>query len=134
MKRVVIVLLTSLLTVIASFSKTTYPIIQSDSTVKITYQQLKSTNLIFLEHQKFKLENIELKSPVDNYKKLIRGYNLVDSLNVEKITILNKQIDSDNKTINKQTSKINSLHKRCKIYGGITVGSLVTTLLLILLK
>lgn len=100
MKRIALLLLIILLGKIPSFSQTT----STDSTVCITSDQLKTINLIFLEHQKLSEENSVLKKEVTIYKDA------------------NDQFD---KTISKKNKEI----KLWKI-GGITVSSCLLVLLL----
>ena len=66
MKRIVLLLCINLLTAIVCSSQTIYPQIASDSTVIISHKQLKQTNLIFLEHKKFKEVNEELNNQIIN--------------------------------------------------------------------
>ena len=47
-----------------SFSQTIYPKLTQDSLIVITPTQLKKTNLIFLEHQKLKLEIPQLERKI----------------------------------------------------------------------
>ena len=61
-------------------SQNTYPKLINDSLVVITPQQLKATNLIFLEHKKFKLEIPELKKQLTSYESLINSYERTDSV------------------------------------------------------
>ena len=106
MKRIVLLLCISLLTVIVCSSQTTYPRILSDSTVLITSKQLKQANLIFLEHQKYKLINNELDSQIINYKKLVNNYELQDSVYNAKISYLNDELNTNSNKIHKQSTTI----------------------------
>ena len=71
MKKLVMILLVSLLTPIMSFSQSTYPITGSDSLITITAEQLKSINLIFNEHRYFKEKVSLLTEQVEDLSKLI---------------------------------------------------------------
>ena len=126
MKRIVLLLCISLLTVIVCSSQTTYPRILSDSTVLITSKQLKQANLIFLEHQKYKLINNELDSQIINYKKLVNNYELQDSVYNAKISYLNDELNTNSNKIYKQSTTI-------KIYRYLCIG-LVGGLILCLWK
>ncbi len=64
MKKLVILLLIILFQKITCFSQTILP----DSTVLITSEQLKKTNLIFAEHSKLLEENKLLYRQIDNFK------------------------------------------------------------------
>ena len=96
-------------------SQTTYPRILSDSTVIISHKQLKQTNLIFLEHQKYKLINNELDSQIINYKKLVNNYELQDSVYNAKISYLNDELNTNSNKIHKQSTTI-------KIYRYLCIG------------
>ena len=126
MKRIVLLLCISLLTVIVCSSQTIYPRILNDSTVLITNQQLKQTNLIFLEHQKFKNVNKELNTQIINYKKLVDNYEQQDSLYNAKISYLDDELTISNNKVHKQSNTI-------KIYRWLCIG-LVGGLIFCLVK
>ena len=126
MKRIVLLLCISLLTVIVCSSQTTYPRILSDSTVLITSKQLKQTNLIFLEHQKYKLINNELDSQIINYKKLVNNYELQDSLYRERVSYLDDELKISNNKIHKNSTTI-------KVYRFLCIG-LIGGLIICLVK
>lgn len=130
MKRSIILLVLSLLTAIASFTQTTYPKNLNDSLVVITAEQLKQTNLIFIEHDHLTKENVLLKSKISLQDSLIYNYSQIDSIQKNNIIKLTDQVDFVN-------SKINRLEKQFKIYkpvAYISSGALITTLLILLLK
>ena len=126
MKRIVVLLLISLSIAICGFSQNTYPRTLTDSTVEITNEQLKQTNLVFLEHHKLTLENKNLKSKINLLDSIIVNNNKVDSLRV--IDYTNLQTDYE------------SLKKKCKIsrtksfLTGSLIGVAITSIIAILIK
>jgi len=118
------------LTAIASFTQTTYPKNLNDSLVIITAEQLKQTNLIFLEHNYLTNENVLLKNKISLQDSLIYNYSQIDLIQKNNIIKLTEEVDFAN-------SKINKLEKQFKIYkpvAYISSGALITTLLILLLK
>ncbi len=122
MKKLVIILLVSLLTPIMSFSQSTYPITGSDSLITITAEQLKSINLIFNEHRYFKEKVSLLTEQVEDLSKL-------NSLYVEQDSIRCKEIDEYKNAYEDSFKKYNRLNKRYKIIKGISFATILTTLL-----
>ena len=126
MKRIVVLLLISLSIAICGFSQNTYPRTLTDSTVEITNEQLKQTNLVFLEHHKLTLENKNLKSKINLLDSIIVNNNKIDSLRV--IDYTNLQTDYE------------SLKKKCKIsrtksfLTGSLIGVAITSIIAILIK
>ncbi len=133
MKRSIILCLLSLLTVIACFSQSTYPLILNDSLIVISPTQLKQTNLIFLEHKKLSLENSELKIQNENYGKLIFNYQVSDSVKNEQISLLTNSLGEYNSIIEKQKVQIGKLQSSKKLYKGIAVGGVTISLGLLIL-
>ena len=130
MKRSIILLVLSLLTAIASFTQTTYPKNLNDSLVVITAEQLKQTNLIFLEHDYLTKENVLLKNKINLQDSLIYNYSQIDSIQKNNIVKLTEKVDFAN-------NKINKLEKQFKVYkpvAYISSGALIATLLVLLLK
>lgn len=122
MKKLVMILLVSLLTPIMSFSQSTYPITGSDSLITITAEQLKSINLIFNEHRYFKEKVSLLTEQVEDLSKL-------NSLYVEQDSIRCKEIDEYKNAYEDSFKKYNRLNKRYKIIKGISFATILTTLL-----
>ena len=83
MKKIVLLLLTILLGTIISFSQDTLKI--TNSTVLITSQQLKETNLIFIEHNKLLQENTLLNKQLYNYKEESLTLNKLDSIKTQQL-------------------------------------------------
>lgn len=125
MKRIVILFSIILLQTTTSFSQ----IIWNDSVIGITPIQLKTTNLIFVEHEKLLKENSLLKIQLDNYTKdnqlltqtdsirtiQLKGYKDLDTQNKKQIEQLNKDLSRKKKELT--VWKIGGL--------GISVGLLL---------
>lgn len=126
MKRIVLLLCINLLTAIVCSSQTIYPQIASDSTVIISHKQLKQTNLIFLEHKKFKEVNEELNNQIINYRKLVDNYELQDSLYRERVSYLDNELKISNDKVHKNSTTI-------KVYRFLCIG-LIGGLIICLVK
>lgn len=126
MKRIVLLLCINLLTAIVCSSQTIYPQIANDSTVIISHKQLKQTNLIFLEHKKFKEVNEELNNQIINYRKLVDNYELQDSLYRERVSYLDDELKISNNKIHKNSTTI-------KVYRFLCIG-LIGGLIICLVK
>lgn len=134
MKRITILFLTILLVRTICFSSNTSEAIRQGSTVSITSDQLKYTNLIFIEHKKLLEENKLLLQQVQNYKVKTNYLLTTDSLRVAQISnykLINReysiQIDNLNKAIKKKDRAVT-----CWKIGGITVS--IGLVLFLLLK
>ena len=134
MKRITILFLTILLVRTICFSSNTSEAIRQGSTVSITSDQLKYTNLIFIEHKKLLEENKLLLQQVQNYKVKTNYLLTTDSLRVAQMSnykLINReysiQIDNLNKAIKKKDRAVT-----CWKIGGITVS--VGLVLFLLLK
>ena len=125
MKRIVISFLIILLQTTTSSSQ----IIWNDSVIEITPIQLKTTNLIFVEHEKLLKENSLLKIQLDNYTKDNQLLTQTDSIRTIQLKGY-KNLDTQNKKQIEQLNKDLSRKKReltvWKIGGlGISVGLLL---------
>lgn len=134
MKRITILFLTILLVRTICFSSNTSEAIRQGSTVSITSDQLKYTNLIFIEHKKLLEENKLLLQQVQNYKVKTDYLLTTDSLRVAQISnykLINReysmQIENLNKTIKKKDRAVT-----CWKIGGITVS--IGLILFLILK
>ena len=130
MRRYVILLVISLLTTIASFSQNTYPKNINDSLVVITAEQLKQTNLIFLEHSYLLNENSVLREEVFTQDKLILNYHKMDSINKGRIITLTNQVDFANNKVEKLGKQLNN-HK---VYFWVGGTALVASIIAFFLK
>lgn len=97
MKKISLLLLISLLTAISSFSQDTYPKKLNDSLVVITANQLKQTNLIFLEHDKLSNENKMLYNKITLLDSLNNNYVKIDSINNITINNLKQELSKKSK-------------------------------------
>lgn len=119
---------------IVCFSQTTYPAILNDSLITITPNQLKTTNLIFLEHSKLKLENLELKNQICLYDSIVYQYQKKDILYTNQVNILTEDTKSLKSSLQDKEMTINRLKEYNKVVtiGGLSIG--ITLLLVLLVK
>ena len=115
-----IILLSSLLIVICSFSQTTFE--KSGENFLLTPYQLKITNLIFNEHKYLLVNDSLQKIQINNYKSLV---NTLDSTLTYKDYQIKIQSDKNNELYiqNKKLSKLNYL------FGGISILSIICALI-----
>ena len=85
MKKTAKLFLIGLLIPIACFSQTTYPKIVNDSLIVVTPQQLKTTNLIFLEHNKLLKENELLNKKIETLNAINNIWQVSDSVKTANI-------------------------------------------------
>lgn len=132
MRKILILFLLTLLPKIYSFSQTTSELTSLDSIVCITANDLKYTNLIFVEHKTLLAENSLLWEQLGNYKhennilsetsllktKQITEYEDLNAANLEHIRKLNSELKRKNTAI------------KCLQIGGIavTVGLIIAIL------
>jgi uncharacterized coiled-coil DUF342 family protein len=113
MRKLLIILFISLLIPTLSISQTI-----SKNTIEITQEQLKTTNLIFAEHDKWSKEIPILNSQIKLYQDLVQNYNKEDSLKNKQIVLYKDQINDNIKTINKLNKNI-KIVKTAGISGSI---------------
>ena len=133
-KRIAILFLTILLVRTTCFSSNTSEVIEQDSTVLITSDQLKSANLIFVEHKKLLEENRLLNLQIQNYQTKTEYLLKTDSLRTAQITnyqYLNESYATRIEDLNKAIKRKNRAVTCWKI-GGITVS--IGLILFLLLK
>lgn len=128
MRKKVILFLISLLIPMLSFSGDIYPKTIGDSLIVITPLQLKKTNLIFLEHRKFKLENIELRLQNDKYKQLYLNSLAMDSINSLANSRLKAELIVRDEELQKQL-KVASRQKR--VIKTLTIGGIAVSVALL---
>lgn len=136
MKKSLLILLISLFGMMLSFSQTTYPKLTQDSLIVITPTQLKQTNLIFLEHNKFSKEIPLLKTQISNLEEIIKNTEAADSLKASQLSLCLNQINKDKNTIedlNLTLEKTKSKNKKLLKWtiGGFGVSAGLLLLLLI---
>ena len=115
-----------------SFSQTTYPKLTSDSLIVITPQQLKATNLIFLEHKKLKLEVPELNKQIISYESLINSYAKSDSLKNSQIDELTNYMEVSEQVRENQLREINKLKSKNQLYKGLSIGGVTISVILLI--
>ena len=113
-------------------SQNTYPKLVNDSLVVITPQQLKATNLIFLEHKKFKLEIPELRKQITSYESLINSYERNDSVKNAQINRLMLHAQASEQVMQNQLREINKLESKKKLYRGLTIGGFTVSAVLLI--
>lgn len=115
-----------------SFSQTTYPKLTSDSLIVITPQQLKATNLIFLEHKKLKLEVPELNKQIISYESLINSYAKSDSLKNSQIDELTNYMEVSEQVKENQLREINKLKSKNQLYKGLSIGGVTISVIFLI--
>lgn len=133
MKKIIILFLITMFVKITSSSQITLNNINQDSTVSIAFDQLKFTNLIFIEHEKLLIENGLLSKQISNQESKIHLMNITDSLRINQIDTyktLNDQYIFKIKDLNQVIKDKNKTINLIKI-GGITVSCGLLILLLI---
>lgn len=116
-------------------SQNIYPKLVNDSLIVITPKQLKSTNLIFLEHKKLKLEKVELIKQVDSYALLTANLAKADSLRKLQLERANMHIKLQDTVIQTQQEQLRKITKKNKrlttlstSLGVVTVGVIMALL------
>lgn len=107
--------------------------ILNDSLIIITSNQLKQTNLIFLEHNKLNKERIELIGQLDSYKILVDNYNKSLNVRSEEIVELNSIIIDQSNKIQLQDKQLKNIDNKYKIIKGIAIGGVTISIVLLLL-
>lgn len=130
MRKNLLILAISLVLPMYCSSQTIFPKIVQDSLIVITPQQLKITNLIFLEHRKLLAENKELYSKLDLQDKLLSKYESnITTLN--SVVVNYKELNNINKELLLSKDKEISRYKRKVISIGI-VSVAITSIILCL--
>jgi len=96
----------------------------SDS-IKISSEQLRTTNLIFAEHSKLSNENVLLKSQIINLEK-------IDSIWVHTDSIRREQISEYATIVEKQQKQIKKVKKWSKIKDYVISGLTILSVCLLL--
>lgn len=125
MRKNLLILLTSLLLPMWCSSQTMYPKLTRDSLIVITPQQLKTTNLIFLEHKKLKAETVQLYTQLEAFDLLLYNSAKVDSIkNLQIYTLMANAKESD-VLIQKQATAIVKKDRSNRILRGVAIGGFV---------
>ena len=101
----------------------TYSFSQTTSTITISPEQLKSTNLIFLEHEKYTKEVPLLNKKIETLEKINKSWLHTDSIR----RINEKQY---NAIIKKDSIKITQLQSSHKKYKVVTKISIILNIIL----
>ena len=101
----------------------TYSFSQTTSTITITPEQLKTTNLIFLEHEKYTKEVPLLNKKIKTLEKINKSWLHADSIR----RINEKQY---NTIIKKDSIKITQLQSSRKKYKVVTKISIILNIIL----
>lgn len=113
-------------------SQNTYPKLTNDSLIVITPQQLKATNLIFLEHKKLKLEVPELNKQIVSYESLINSYAKSDSLKNSQIDELTNYMEVSEQVRENQLREINKLKSKNQLYKGLSIGGVTVSVMFLI--
>ena len=101
----------------------TYSFSQTTSTITITPEQLKTTNLIFLEHEKYTKEVPLLNKKIETLEEINKSWLHTDSIR----RINEKQY---NAIIKKDSIKITQLQSSHKKYKVVTKMSIIVNIIL----
>lgn len=101
----------------------TYSFSQTTSTITITPEQLKTTNLIFLEHEKYTKEVPLLNKKIETLEEINKSWLHTDSIR----RINEKQYNS---IIKKDSIKITQLQSSHKKYKVVTKISIIVNIIL----
>lgn len=113
-------------------SQNMYPKLVDDSLVVITPQQLKASNLIFLEHKKLKLERFELNKQLTSYELLTANYAKTDSIRLRQLARAELQMQMYDEAISKQREQIAKMNKKNKRLTTLSIGGFAISVGLLL--
>lgn len=113
-------------------SQNMYPKLVDDSLVVITPQQLKASNLIFLEHKKLKLERFELNKQLTSYELLTANYAKTDSIRLQQLARAELQMQMCDEAISKQREQIAKMNKKNKRLTTLSIGGFAISVGLLL--
>lgn len=113
-------------------SQNMYPKLVDDSLVVITPQQLKASNLIFLEHKKLKLERFELNKQLTSYELLTANYAKTDSIRLQQLARAELQMQMYDEAISKQREQLAKMNKKNKRLTTLSIGGFAISVGLLL--
>ena len=113
-------------------SQNMYPKLVDDSLVVLTPQQLKASNLIFLEHKKLKLERFELNKQLTSYELLTANYAKTDSIRLQQLARAELQMQMYDEAISKQREQIAKMNKKNKRLTTLSIGGFAISVGLLL--
>lgn len=122
MKQKLITCLLCLLIANTSFSQTISTLKEKDSLIVITTEQLKISNLIFLEHEKLLKTNSLYKKQIYDMESIINNYSKIDSIQKSQIDNCLIEINNKNKEIDKLNKKRENLSKWNRIKNWVIIG------------
>lgn len=99
--------------------------------MKITSEQLRTTNLIFLEHKKFSEQVPLLESKIYNLEKINKSWEHTDSIRKIQLLYCHQEIEKRNKSIDNLNK---SLNKKQNIIEYGACASVITIILCLFLK
>lgn len=99
--------------------------------MKITSEQLRITNLIFAEHQKYSEEIPLLKQQITNLETINDSWSKTDSIRKLQLSYCSQLIEDRNKSIDKLNKSLET-KKKIIAYGG--TASVLTIVLCLLLR
>lgn len=95
----------------------TYSFSQTTSTITITPEQLKTTNLIFLEHEKYTKEVPLLNKKIETLERINKSWLHTDSIR----RINEKQYNTIIKKDSIRITQLQSSHKKYKVVTKISI-------------
>lgn len=95
----------------------TYSFSQTTSTITITPEQLKTTNLIFLEHEKYTKEVPLLNKKIETLEEINKSWLHTDSIR----RINEKQYNTIIKRDSTKITQLQSSHKKYKVVTKISI-------------
>ena len=96
----------------------------SQNTLTITSEQLKLTNAIFIEHEKFSKQIPLLEQQISNLEQINNSWQRTDSIRKQQLVYCNHIIEDKNKSIenlNKSLKRNKNLLKGSCVVGAVAV-------------
>lgn len=134
MKRVLLICLIGLTLSISGFSQLRQTLLNDSLFVLVPIQKIKVANTLFLKYSFLNDQVTEYKSITRLYEThiagLLREKTSYDSL----VKVLDKKYEASNKLISIQTTQVNHLNKNLHRYKLGLVGTIATTIVILILK
>ena len=102
----------------------------SQDTLKITSEQLRLTNVIFLEHKKFSEQIPLLNQQITNLEQINESWKQTDSIRKSQLLYCNQVIGDKNKSIEGLNKSLKRKQELIKYGGTVSVLTIVLCLLL----
>lgn len=132
LNKIVLLLLISLLKTTSIISQnTSIRIAETDTMVLITSQQLKTANLIFNEHQNFKIINTLQREQIEKYEILYKDELLIDSMYQCTIDDLTVDLEFYKESLNKADKKLKIKSRIANILSGVSASLFIVVLCLL---